>query len=52
MYAFLGQGGNLPAWNFSKYVIDKNGRIAGVFDSELRASHHVDGVRELVRKLS
>ncbi len=34
------------------YVIDKNGMIAGVFDSELRASHHVDGVRDLVRKLS
>ena len=33
------------------YVIDKNGYIAGVFDSELRASAHVDGVRELVRKL-
>jgi peroxiredoxin Q/BCP len=34
------------------YVIDKNGHIAGVFDSGLRASKHVDGVRELVRKLS
>lgn len=33
------------------YVIDKNGYIAGVFDSELRASKHVDGVRELIRKL-
>ena len=33
------------------YVIDKNGYIAGVFDSELRASAHVDGVRELIRKL-
>jgi peroxiredoxin Q/BCP len=34
------------------YVIDKTGRIAGVFDSELRASKHVDGVRELIKKLS
>ncbi|MBX3262422.1 MAG: peroxiredoxin [Labilithrix sp.] len=33
------------------YVIDKKGHIAGVFDSALRASHHVDGVRDLVRKL-
>ncbi|MBX3208482.1 MAG: peroxiredoxin [Labilithrix sp.] len=33
------------------YVIDKNGYVAGVFDSVLRASHHVDGVRDLVRKL-
>ena len=33
------------------YVIDKKGYIAGVFDSNLRASKHVDGVRDLVRKL-
>lgn len=33
------------------YVIDKKGEIAGVFESQLRASAHVDGVRELIRKL-
>jgi thioredoxin-dependent peroxiredoxin len=33
------------------YVIDKKGEIAGVFDSELRASKHVDGVRQLIQKL-
>jgi peroxiredoxin Q/BCP len=33
------------------YVIDKKGEIAGVFDSQIRASHHVDGVRELIKKL-
>jgi peroxiredoxin Q/BCP len=33
------------------YVIDKKGEIAGVFDSELRASKHVNGVRELIEKL-
>jgi thioredoxin-dependent peroxiredoxin len=33
------------------YVIDKKGYVAGVFDSQLRASHHVDGVRDLIRKL-
>lgn len=33
------------------YVIDKKGDIAGVFQSELSAGHHVDGVRELVKKL-
>lgn len=33
------------------YVIDKKGEIAGVFDSELRAKRHVDGVRGLVAKL-
>jgi peroxiredoxin Q/BCP len=34
------------------YVIDKKGEIAGVFDSELRASKHVDGVRDLIAKMS
>jgi peroxiredoxin Q/BCP len=33
------------------YVIDKKGEIAGVFDSELRASKHVGGVRELIARL-
>lgn len=33
------------------YVIDKKGEIAGVFDSLLFADRHLDGVRELVRKL-
>ena len=34
------------------YVIDKTGVIAGVFRSELSASAHLDGVRDLVKKLS
>jgi len=34
------------------YVIDKRGRVAGVFTAQLRAETHVDGVRELVSKLS
>jgi len=34
------------------YVIDKHGYIAGVFDSALRASTHVEGARDLIRKLS
>jgi peroxiredoxin Q/BCP len=34
------------------YVIDKRGQIAGVFKAELSASTHVDGVKELIRKLS
>ena len=33
VYAFLGQGGNLPAWNFSKYVIDKQGKVVAFFPS-------------------
>jgi peroxiredoxin Q/BCP len=33
------------------YVIDKQGRIAGVFDSQLRAGAHTKGVRELIDRL-
>ena len=35
VYAFLGTSGKLPAWNFSKYVIDKQGRITAFFPSEI-----------------
>jgi peroxiredoxin Q/BCP len=33
------------------YLIDKKGRIAGIFESELRASKHIDGVRDAIKKL-
>src|SRR5580692_7576031 len=33
VYKFLGSSGHLPAWNFSKYVIGKDGRIAAFFPS-------------------
>ena len=33
VYAFLGESGNLPAWNFSKYVVDKNGKVVAFFPS-------------------
>ena len=35
VYAFLGQSGNLPAWNFSKYVVDKQGRVTAFFPSDV-----------------
>jgi glutathione peroxidase len=35
IYTFLGQSGNLPAWNFSKYLVDKHGRIVAFFPSEV-----------------
>jgi glutathione peroxidase len=45
IYKFLGASGNLPAWNFSKYVIDKDGKVVAFFPSavtpdapELRAA--------------
>jgi glutathione peroxidase len=45
IYTFLGASGNLPAWNFSKYVVGKNGKVVAFFPSavtpdapELRAA--------------
>jgi glutathione peroxidase len=35
VYGFLWRSGYLPAWNFSKYVIDKNGQVAGFFPSNV-----------------
>ena len=36
VYVFLGGSGNLPAWNFSKYVVDKQGRVVAFFPSDVR----------------
>ncbi len=33
IYKFLGASGNLPAWNFSKYVIGKDGKVVAFFPS-------------------
>jgi glutathione peroxidase len=35
VYGFLGTSGNLPAWNFSKYVIGKDGKIVAFFPSKV-----------------
>jgi len=35
VYTFLGTQGHLPAWNFSKYVIGKDGRILALFPSDI-----------------
>ena len=35
IYGFLGTSGNLPAWNFSKYVIGKDGKIVAFFPSKV-----------------
>src|SRR5689334_2926801 len=35
IYAFLGTSGKLPAWNFSKYVVDKQGKVVAFFPSEV-----------------
>jgi glutathione peroxidase len=33
IYKFLGATGNLPAWNFSKYVVGRDGKVAAFFPS-------------------
>ncbi len=35
IYGFLGKSGKLPAWNFSKYVVDKNGQVVAFFPSQI-----------------
>ncbi len=35
IYSFLGATGNLPAWNFSKYVVDKEGKVVAFFPSKI-----------------
>lgn len=35
IYKFLGTSRHLPAWNFSKYVIGRDGRIVAFFPSEV-----------------
>jgi len=35
VYAFLGSSGSLPAWNFSKYVVDKQGKVVAFFPSQV-----------------
>jgi glutathione peroxidase len=39
VYRFLGRSGNLPAWNFAKYVVDKRGRITAFFPSNVTPEH-------------
>jgi glutathione peroxidase len=35
VYAFLGRSGKLPAWNFSKYLVGRDGRVLAFFPSEV-----------------
>ncbi|HTV00391.1 MAG TPA: glutathione peroxidase [Luteitalea sp.] len=35
IYTYLGGTGHLPAWNFSKYVIGKDGRVRAFFPSKV-----------------
>jgi glutathione peroxidase len=35
IYTFLGASGHLPAWNFAKYVIGKDGKVVAFFPSDV-----------------
>ncbi len=35
IYEFLGKGGQLPQWNFSKYVVGKDGQVVAFFPSSV-----------------
>ena len=35
VYAFLGESGTLPQWNFSKYVVNRNGKVEAFFPSRV-----------------
>lgn len=36
IYKYLGASGNLPKWNFSKYVIGKDGKVVAFFPSQIK----------------
>jgi glutathione peroxidase len=35
VYRYLGASGHLPAWNFAKYVVGKDGRVRAFFPSDV-----------------
>jgi glutathione peroxidase len=35
VYSFLGRSGDLPKWNFGKYVVDKGGKVVAFFPSNV-----------------
>ena len=35
VYTFLGTSGHLPAWNFAKYVVGRDGRVLAFFPSDV-----------------
>jgi glutathione peroxidase len=35
IYSFLGASGHLPAWNFSKYLVGKDGKVIAFYPSDV-----------------
>ena len=48
VYKFLGATGHLPAWNFSKYLIGKDGRVLAFYPSEITPEDR--GLRSAIAK--
>jgi glutathione peroxidase len=48
VYALLGQSGSLPQWNFSKYVIGKDGKVRAFFPS--RTAPDAKDLREAIEQ--
>jgi glutathione peroxidase len=35
IYSYFGQSGELPRWNFAKYLVGKDGKVIRFFDSKV-----------------
>jgi glutathione peroxidase len=35
IYGLLGKTGSLPSWNFAKYLVGKDGKVAQFFNSKV-----------------
>jgi glutathione peroxidase len=36
IYTYLGSTGNLPGWNFSKYLVGKDGKVVAFYSSKIK----------------
>jgi glutathione peroxidase len=48
LYAYLGQSGTLPSWNFGKYLVGKDGRVLQYFASKV--APETPELREAIEK--
>lgn len=49
VYAFLGESGSLPQWNFSKYIVGQDGKVEAFFPS--RVAPDAPELRAVIEKL-
>ncbi len=48
LYAYLGESGSLPSWNFGKYLVGKDGRVLQYFPSKV--APEAPELREAIEK--